>query len=39
MDIIFGNKLEVPTYQNLKVKSEPVSKTINQSTIVSVSKT
>lgn len=27
MDVIFGSKLEVPMYQNLKVKCEPVPKT------------
>jgi symplekin len=38
MDVIFGKKLEVPMYQNLKVKCEPVSNTNNQHVIVSVSK-
>lgn len=36
MDVIFGSKLEVPMYQNLKVKCEPVSKTNNQDTVVTV---
>ncbi len=35
MDVIFGKKLEVPMYQNLKVKCEPVSNTNNQHVIVS----
>lgn len=38
MDVIFGKKLEVPMYQNLIVKCEPVSNTNNQHVIVTVSK-
>jgi len=38
MDVIFGKKMEVPMYQNLKVKCEPVSNTNNQQVLVSVSK-
>ncbi|XP_022182755.1 symplekin [Myzus persicae] len=35
MDVIFGKKMEVPMYQNLKVKCEPVSNTNNQHVLVS----
>jgi len=38
MDVIFGIKLEVPMYQNLKIKCEPVSNKNNQQLLVSVSK-
>lgn len=38
MDVVFGKKLEVPMYQNLKIKCEPVSNTNNQQVLVSVSK-
>ncbi|VVC29902.1 Armadillo-type fold,Symplekin C-terminal,Symplekin/Pta1, N-terminal,Armadillo-like [Cinara cedri] len=34
MDVIFGNQLEVPMYQNLKVKCEPMPKIMNQSASV-----
>ena len=30
MDVIFGKKLEVPMYQNLKIKSEPVILTVSE---------
>lgn len=39
MDVIFGKMLEVPMYQNVKVKSEPLSNTNNQTTAVTVSVT
>lgn len=39
MDVIFGKMLEVPMYQNVKVKCEPLSNTNNQSTTETVSVT
>lgn len=33
MDVIFGKKLDIPMYQTLKVKSEPITKTNNQPVI------
>lgn len=38
MDVIFGKRLEVPTYQNQIIKCEPLSKTNNQLGLVTVSK-
>lgn len=37
MDVLFGKKLEVPTFQNLKIKCEPVSITNNQPDVTAVS--
>lgn len=38
MDVIFGLRLEVPMYQNQKVKCEPMGKTSHLPSIVTVSK-
>jgi len=39
MDVIFGTKMEVPMYQNQKVKCEPMSKSsIQPALVVTVSK-
>lgn len=38
MDVVFGKKLEVPMYQSLIVKTEPVTITNNQHILVCVSK-
>lgn len=34
MDVLFGKKLEVPAFQNLKIKCEPIN---NQSDVLAVS--
>lgn len=39
MDVIFGKMLEVPMYQTVKVKCEPLSNTNNQPTAETVSVT